>query len=181
MLCVFLDKEQVQIPIIHVGNNCYIIKSQRYYSRLKDTLDQWLRENSYSTDKRYSPSPLNASKRTKKFPKHLSPNFQSENAKFHLPRNSQSRIRNGSKNYDTVASPDYNVLNSQVIQGVPQDLLGSIGDFRSSENQILKSIAIGRDDLEDFQLDGHSSNFLGDKPNLSKYDISEKAEMSIKA
>jgi hypothetical protein len=181
MLCVFLEKEQIHIPIIHIGNNLYIIKSRQYYSKLKTTLELWLQENAFSTDQHYSPSPIRVPPYDKKF---RSPRgtYSTEvvTKKFLSSGNSLGQHKFKSGDYESpasVISPDYYTAKNRLARGSSTEL--DTNHF--NKLMVSNNLRMERDDLEDFELETFSTGQKQATLNMSKYDLSEKAELSIKA
>jgi hypothetical protein len=181
MLCVFLEREQIHIPIIQIGNNLYIIKSRQYYSKLKTTLDLWIQENAFSTDQHFSPSPICGPPKDKK---HRSPSgiYSTEvvTKNFLSSGNSVDQYKFKTWDYESPAglmSPDYYTSKNRLARGSSKEL------DTSPFNKLLVShnLRMERDDLEDFELETFSTGQKQATLNMNKYDLSEKAEQSIKA
>jgi hypothetical protein len=181
MLCIFLEREQIHIPIIHIGNNLFIIKSRQYYSNLKTTLDLWLEENAFSTDQHFSPSPIRGPPKDKK---HRSPRgiYSTEEVtkNFLFSGNSVGQHKFKSGDYESpagVMSPDYFTSKNRLARGSSKEL------DTSPFNKLMVShnLRMERDDLENFELEKFSTGQKQATLNMNKYDLSEKAELSIKA
>lgn len=181
MLCVFLDREQIHIPIIHIGNNLYIIKSRQYYSKLKTTLDLWLQENAFSSDQHFSPSPIRGppmGKKNRSPPRVYSTEVATK--KFLSSGNSMGQHKFQSGDYESpagVMSLDYNTTKNRLARESSPEL--DTSPF--TKLMVSHNLRMERDDLEDFEIETSSTDEKQATLNMNKYDLSEKAELSIKA